>query len=163
MKFIKKDIDKRLLILVIVLLVLFAASSVYYEVTYGHILKQYKKNQLLINELTANAVIDDLNKTSSLKENIIQYKDYLDKRYDEVNTLNEKLKEEIASLRNELALVKSQIDYQKAKEVGPTSQFRLFQGKVEEINTLKQEINELCLKLKSYNITEAKCSENQLD
>ncbi|GEM_PF-2791315 len=163
MRFIKKDVDKRLLFLIIVLLVLFAASSVYYEVTYGHILSQYRKNQALIGELTANAVLDDLNKTTNLKENILQYKEYLDRRYDEVNTMNQKLKDEIASLQNELYLVKSQVEYQKAKEIGPASQFRLFQSKVEDVNNLKQQLKELCSKFKSLNITESRCSNVDFD
>ena len=157
-KHIQKDVDKRLLVLVIILLVLFTASSVYYEVTYNSILSKYNKNRQLVEEITANGVTEDLNKTSSLKENILQYKEYLDKRYDEVNTFNGKLKEELASLQGELAIIKSQEEYQKAKDLGPSSQFRLYQAKVEEANNLKKVLKELCAKLSSLNISESGCS-----
>ncbi|MBI1935243.1 hypothetical protein HYS31_02280 [Candidatus Woesearchaeota archaeon] len=153
---IKKDVDKRLLILVIVLLVLFISSGIYFEVAYSRILGKYNSNQEIVNEITANGVLDT-NKTVNLKENILQYKEYLDARYDQLSTVNKELKEEIESLQNELKLVKSQIDYQKAKEVGPTSQFMLFQKKVEEVSQLKKAIQELCEKIKPYNISDGNC------
>ena len=61
------------------------------------------------------------------------------------------------SLKAELTLVKSQIEYQKSKELGPTTQFTLFQSKVEEIKRLNENVNELCSKLESYNISDAHC------
>lgn len=163
MKFINKDIDKRLLVLVVTLLVLLASLTIYYELTFTELLNKYNKNQEIFGGLTADAIIEDVNKTSNLKENVLRYKAYLEKRYDDLNTLNKNLKKEIESLKEELTLVKSQIEYQKAKEIGPTEQFRLFQSKNIEVKKLKEKIKEFCKKLQAYNITESYCLESGQD
>ena len=157
MKFIKKDIDKRLLVLVIVLLVLLASLTIYYEAAFHKLLTRYNKNQKIFGDLTADAIIEEFNKTSSIKENILTYKSYLEKKYDELDTLNKNLKNQVESLKSELSLVKSQMDYQRAKEAGPTEQFRLFQGKNDKITKLNAKIRELCSKLGAYNISDRDC------
>lgn len=154
---IKKDVNKRLLFFVIVLLMLLIASAIYYEVRLKILLTQYNKNQEIFGGLTANAVIEELNKTSSIKETVHKYKEYLEKRYDDLNTLNKNLKDQIEDINAELTLIKSQIEYQKAREIGPTEHFRLFQNKNEEIAKLKKKVDELCSELKEFNITKKEC------
>ena len=163
MKFIQKDFNKRLFILVIVLLILLSAFTIYYEVTLRSVLGKYNKDQEIYGEFTANIVVNELNKTSNLKENVQKYKEYLEKKYDDLNSLNQNLKGEIENLKAELSLVKSQIEYQKAKEIGPTSQFRLFQEKVDEIDRLKKKIMELCSKLEADNASDSACIANNGD
>ena len=131
----QKDINKRLLVLVIVLLVLLTSFTIYYTFTFTSLLNRYNKNQEVFGELTANAIIDQFNKTS-----VQTYKDYLERRYNDLSTLNKKLNDEIISLKSEIIVLKSQIEYQKAKDIGPTEQFRLFQSKNDEINKLKNKI-----------------------
>ena len=157
MKFIQKDINKRLLVLVIVLLILLSGITIYYEVALRHVLNKYNKDHEIYGEFTANIVINEVNKTSNLKENVQKYKEYLEKKYDDLNTVNDNLRKEIGNLKSELNLVKSQIDYQKAREVGPTEQFRLFQSKNDEISKLKMTINGLCLKFAAYNVSDTNC------
>ena len=158
MKFIQKDINKRLLVLVIVLLILLSSITIYYEAALRHVLNKYNKDHEIYGEFTANVVINEFNKTSNMKENAQKYKEYLEKRYDDLNTLNDNLRKNIEGLRAELNLVKSQIDYQKAREVGPTEQFRLFQNKNEEISKLRIIIKQLCTKLGAYNASDANCA-----
>ena len=157
MKFIKKDVNRRLLILVIILLVLFIASTIYYEVALKNVVNKYNKGQQIFGELTADAVVEELNKSSSLKETIAKYKEHFEKRYDELDTLNQKLKSERDRLQDELILIQSQIEYQKAKDIGSTSQFRLFQSKINEVSSLNKKIKELCSKLYAYNISDTNC------
>jgi len=154
---IRKDIDKRLLLFVVMLLVLLASLTIYYEVRLASMSKRYNKDQQIFGGLTADAVIEQFNKTSNLKENVLRYKEYLEKRFDELNTLNKNLKNEVEGLKAELTLVKSQIEYRKAKELGPTEQFRLFQSRNDEITKLKEKTRELCSTLKSYNISDDNC------
>ena len=158
MKFIQKDINKRLLILVAVLLILLSAITIYYEVALRNVLNKYNKDHEVYGEFTANVVINEFNKTSNLKENVQKYKEYLEKKYDDLNTLNDNLRKEIGNLKGELNLVKMQIDYQKAKDIGPTEQFRLFQYKNDEISKLKKAIKELCSKFADYNVSDANCA-----
>lgn len=157
MKFLTRDVNKSLLVLVIFFLILFIVFTAYYENSLRNILNRYKKDQEIFGGLTANAVIEESNKTSNLKENVQKYKEYLEKRYDELSIMNENLKNENDNLKAELILIKSSIEYQKAKEIRPTQHFVLYQSKVEEIGKLKKKINELCSEIKALNITRKEC------
>lgn len=157
MKFLTKDVNKSLLVLVIFFLILFIVFTAYYENSLRGILNRYNKDQEIFGGLTANAVIEEFNKTSNLKENVQKYKEYLENRYDELSMMNENLKSENENLKAELGLIKSSIEYQKAKEIRPTQQFLLYQSKVEEIGRLKKRINELCLEFKALNVTRREC------
>ncbi len=157
MKFLTKDVNKSLLVLVIFFLILFIVFTAYYENSIRNILKRYNKDQEIFGGLTANAVIEEFNKTSNLKENVQKYKEYLENRYDELSMLNENLKSENENLKAELGLIKSSTEYQKVKEIRPTQQFLLYQSKVEEIGRLKKRINELCLGFKALNVTMKEC------
>ena len=153
MRFMQKDINKRLLVLVIVLLVLLASFTIYYTVAFTNLLNRFNKNQEIFGELTANAIIDQFNKTS-----VQTYKDYLERRYDDLSTVNKKLKDEVINLKSEIIVLKSQLEYQKAKDVGPTEQFRLFQSKNDEISRLNDKVKELCSELQAHNITNKYCA-----
>ena len=152
MKFIQKDIDKRLLFMVITLLILLTAVTIYYAFAFEKLLKRYNKNQEVFGEITANAVVEQFNKTS-----FQNYKEYLESRYDELNTLNKNLRSELVDVKYELILLKSQIEYQKAREIGPTEQFRLFQSKNDEINKLNEKVKELCSDIEYHNMTNKQC------
>ena len=149
----QKDINKRLLVLVMVLLVLLTSFTIYYTVAFTNLLNRFNKNQEIFGELTANAIIDQFNKTS-----VQTYKDYLERRYDDLSTVNKKLKDEIVNLKSEIIVLKSQLEYQKAKEFGPTEQFRLFQSKNDEISKLNNKVKELCSVLEADNITSKDCA-----
>lgn len=159
MKFMQRDVDKRLLFLVISLLMLLVIIVIYYEINLNGITDKYNKYQKIFGGLTADAMIEEFNRTSSLKESVRKYKEYLEKRYDEMDTINKNLKNEIENLKAELTLVKSQIEYQKAKEIGPTEHFRLFQNKNEEIANLKKAIKGICEKLFALNASDRDCLE----
>ena len=152
MKFMRKDINKRLLVLVIVLLVLLTSFTIYYAVAFTNLLNRFNKNQEIFGELTANAIIDQFNKTS-----VQTYKDYLERRYNDLSTVNQKLKDEVINLKSEIIVLKSQLEYQKAKDVGPTEQFRLFQSKNDEISRLNGKVKELCSELEAHNTTSKDC------
>ena len=159
MKFIQKDINRGLLLFVIILLVLLTSFTIYYEATFTNLSTKYKRYQDMFGEITGKAVAaDDSNKTSTMSQNVQKYKGYLDKKYDELSNANNDLKNQIEDLKSELRLIKSQIEYQKAKEIGPTENFRLFQAKVEDNSKLKKKIEYLCSKLNSLNATEKECS-----
>ena len=152
MKFIQKDIDKRLLFMVITLLILLTAVTIYYAFAFEKLLKRYNKNQEVFGEITANAVVEQFNKTS-----FQNYKEYLESRYDELNTLNKNLRSELVDVKYELILLKSQIEYKKASDIGPTEQFRLFQSKNDEINKLNEKVKELCSDIEERNMTNKQC------
>ena len=153
MKFIQKDINKGLLVFVIVLIVLLTSLTIYYTAAFTNLLNRYNKNQEIFGDFTANATIDNFNKTS-----LQIYRDFFETKYDDLNTANKNLKKEIENLRSQIYFLQSQNEYQKAKEIGPTEQFRLFQSKNEEINKLNNKLKELCSELEAKNITRKGCA-----
>ena len=159
MRFIKKDINKSLLVFIVVLIVLLVGSATYYALSFSSLLSRYNKNQKAFSELTANAVLDsaDILSVQKYRENLEKRYDYLSVQNSDLGTLNAKLKLEIGDLNSQIILLKSQIEYQKAKDIGPTEQFRLFQGKNEEIKDLKSKISAICSEIESKNITIKEC------
>ena len=157
MKFIQRDVNKRLIFLVVLLLVLLTVSTIYYGFTLKNLLDRYNKDQEIFGKITSNTVINDLNTSSNLQKKVKVYKEYIENRYDELNTLNNNLKNEVERLKAELNLVNSQIEYQKAKEIGPTENFRLFQSKNDEINKLRGQVKGLCSQLETHNISNKDC------
>lgn len=158
MRFIQKDINRGLLVFVIILLVLLTSFTIYYEVTFTKLSSKYKKYQDIFGDVTGNAVAEDSNKTFAISQNVQKYKAFLDKKYDELSNANNALKNQVESLNSELRLIKSQIEYQKAREIGPTENFRLFQAKIEENNKLRSKVEYLCSELKLLNASGKECS-----
>lgn len=154
---IKKDINKSLLVLMIFLLVAILSSITFYELKLRQVMGNYNKDRELYNWITANSIVEQLNRTSILKNTALNDKKYLEMKYDELSIQNKKLLNEIENLKSELVIVKSTEEYQKGRDGGPVVQFRLIQAKNAEIEKLKKKINELCLMLKSYNLTAAGC------
>ncbi|MBI3026478.1 hypothetical protein HYY70_00040 [Candidatus Woesearchaeota archaeon] len=158
---IKRDVNKSLVVLNIYLLILLAGSTIFYETKLRNALNDYNKKMGLYGDIstlpTANVVLEELNKTSSLKDAAIKDKLNLEKKYLDLLEQNENLENNIESLKSEITLLKSQEEYQKSRDGGPVAQFRLIQNKNTEINKLKEEIGKLCLTINSYNLTAKEC------
>ena len=95
----KKDINKVLLFLIIVPLILFAISTNYYENKIKNISDEYNKNQVLL-KATGNAILQS-NETN-LKETFQKDKEFLEKRYFDLKTENEVLRNDKEKLQTEL-------------------------------------------------------------
>ena len=110
-----------------------------------------------IGEITAQAVMQKLNKSDSAKELALIDKVMLEKKYSELLAQKEKLEEDKEALRGEIITLKSQIEYHQARLEGPVAQFRLIQEKNSEIQRLNERIGSLCLKIGNYNIAAKEC------
>lgn len=150
---IRRDINKTLVISVIALSIIIVSIITFYEVRLRNAVLGYNEHIQLYNWATANAVVE-LNRTIDLKDSD---KKYLEVKYSELAAQNSKLLHDIENLKSELILAKSTEEYQKARDGGPVAQFRLIQSKNSEISKLKERVDALCLKLKSYNISEEEC------
>jgi len=157
MKFLNKDINRRLLALIIVLLVLFIIFTVYYETTLSYILRTKKQNDERFSEITSQIILEKLNETDRLKEIAVIDKFILEEKYNDLGVENKNLKNKITALQEELTLVKSELDYQKVKVEGPIAQFRLIQNKNQLIQQLNEKISVLCSKIKYYNSSDKEC------
>jgi len=149
-----KDFEAKLLVLLIVFLVLLTSSTIYYETALRNIKSEYSvyKNEHPLITARAVAVPNSSSEPSSL--NNLQY---LESGYRELHELNEKLKERVRALEDDLLTAKSKAEYQKAKDIGPTESFRLVQSKNMEIRQIKEKIQEICGILNSNNISYYEC------
>ena len=157
MKFLNKDLNRRLLALIIGLLVLFIVFTVYYETTLNHILSTKKQNDENLGEITSRIVLEKLNQTYRLKQLALIDKYILEEKYNDLAVENENMKNKIKSLQEEITLLKSEIDYQKVKVEGPVGQFRLIQNKNQLIQQLNEKISILCSRIKHYNSSDKEC------
>ena len=157
MKYIKKDVDRTLLVLIIFFLVLFLFFTAYYEAALRKTLNLEGQNSRKLSEITAQSILEKLNATDNVKKYALIDKAVLEEKYNELVIQHENLKKEKTKLEEELTLLKSQMEYQKAKIEGPVIQFRLIQEKNEEIKELKNKIDALCSMLKEDGSSVAEC------
>lgn len=157
MKLIQKDVNKSLLVLNMFFLLLFLAFTVYYQIALKNTLKEKDGYNQKIGEVTAQAVMQKLNKSDTAKELALIDKVVLENKYNELLAQKEKLEEETEALKGEITVLKSQIEYHQARLEGPVAQFRLVQEKNSEIQKLNEKIGLLCLKISNYNLTSKEC------
>ena len=157
MKLIQRDVNKSLLVLNMFFLLLFLAFTVYYQIALKNTLKEKDGYDQKIGEITAQTVMQKLNKSDAAKELALIDKVMLENKYGELLAQREKLEDEKKALKGEITVLKSQIEYHQARLEGPVAQFRLIQEKNAEIQKLNEKIGLLCLKIDSYNITSKEC------
>ncbi len=157
MKFLKHDINRNLLILIVFFLLLFIFYTVYYENILRTVLTKKSDYDQNYSEFTAQAIMEKLNKTDKLKELAIIDKALLEEKYYELLVKNDKLRKDKESLANEVVLLKSKLEYSKSKDEGPTAQFRLIQDKNQQIKDLKDRLETLCTRLKNLNYEAQEC------
>ena len=159
MKFLNHDINRTLLGLIIFFLIFFIISSLYYEISLKKILNN--KNDVRLNQITAQSILENLNEklndSDRMKKIALIDKEWLEEKYGDLRIKNEALSKEKISLKEEINLLKSQLEYQKVRLEGPSSQFMLIQGKNQQIRLLKEKIDALCLLLQSKNISTDEC------
>ena len=157
MKLIQRDVNKSLLVLNMFFLLLFLAFTVYYQIALKNTLREKEGHSQKIGEITAQAVMQKLNKSDVAKELALIDKVVLENKYNELLAQKEKLEEDKEALKGEITILKSQIEYHQARLEGPVAQFRLIQEKNAEIQKLNEKIGLLCLKINNYNLTSKEC------
>ena len=157
MKFLTKDVNKSLLVMITFFLILFAAFTVYYQTQLRGVVSEKNKYDEKIGAITAQLIIQKLNKSDSLKETAMIDKIVLEDKYNELAAKNEQLQSETQSLKKEITVLDSEIEYQKVKIDGPVAQFRLIQEKNQQIKQLKEIIDGICIYLKQKNMSVNGC------
>ena len=150
MKYIKKDVDKTLLVLIIFFLVLFIFFTAYYETALRKTLNIEGQNSKKLSEITAQSTMEKLNATDNIKRYALMDKAVLEEKYNDLIIQHENLQKEKTKLEEELTLLKSQTEYQQFKIEGTAAQFKLIQDKNQQIRELKNRIGALCSMLE-YN------------
>ena len=151
MRFLKKDVNTSLIVLIIFFLVVFIGFTIYYETTLRDVLHIKSQSEQQLSQMTASLVLDKFNNSDNLRKLALMDKALLEQKYNDLEKQNYKLKDEKSALQQEIILLKSEIEYQKVKLDGPVEQFRLIQEKNEQINQLQEKINVICTQLKQNN------------
>lgn len=147
MNFLKKDINRRLLVLIVFFLVIFIGFTVYYEYTIRKVLNAKSQTDGLLGGLTGNSILAKLNQTDKLKEIALLDKAVLEDKFNQILAQNENLKKERDNLQQQILVLKSEIEYNNVKLDGPVAQFRLIQEKNQVILQLKKTVEMICSKI----------------
>ena len=158
MNFLKKDINRRLLVLIVFFLVIFIGFTVYYEYTIKKVLSAKSQTDDLLLGVTGNSLLQKLNQTGKLNEIAMLDKAVLENKYNQLAAQNDNLKKEKENLEQQTIVLKSEIEYNDVKLDGPVAQFRLIQDKNQQISELKKIIDSICSKLKNSSVFIRECS-----
>ena len=157
MKFLTHDVNRKLLVLILMFLMLFIIFTIYYEKILRSAVEQRNQNDERLSALTAQIVLQKLNDSVKSKQIALVDKAVLEEKYSSLVDENNKLRETKSSLEGQVALLKSELEYQKVKFEGPTEQFLRFQKKNTEIDQLKAQIGSICARIQSLNLTDNNC------
>ena len=157
MRFLTKDVNRSLLVLIVFFLIIFIGFTVYST----YVLKGTSEEKYVYDEklgkITADIILENLNKSNSLKDMALIDKAVLENKYNELSSQYNQLNEQKDALEEEVITLKSQNEYANTRPEGPVAQFRLIQEKNKEINELKKTIEALCSRLNENNISAKEC------
>ena len=158
MRFLTKDVNKELLVIIIFFLVLFIGFTVYStSVLRGTAEEKYIYDEKL-GKITAQIILEKLNQSDNLRNLALVDKAVLEHKYNELLANYNSLNEQKEDLEGEINTLKSQIEYSNMRIEGPVEQFRLIQQKNKEISDLKEALQALCLKLEESSISAEECN-----
>lgn len=157
MRFLTRDVNKSLLLMIAFFLILFIAFTVYYQIELKSVVTEKNTYDEKIGAITAQLILQKINKSNNMNEIAQLDKAVLEYKYNELAADNQKLEAEKEELKQQITLLNSEMEYQKVKIDGPVEQFRLIQEKNEQIRKLSEKIEKLCLSLKQKNISVNEC------
>ena len=158
MRFLTKDVNRSLLVLIIFFLVLFIGFTIYStSVLRGTAEEKYIYDEKL-GKITAQIILEKLNQSDNLRNLALVDKAVLEHKYNELLANYNSLNEQKEDLEGEINTLKSQIEYSNMRIEGPVEQFRLIQQKNKEISDLKEALQALCLKLEESSISAEECN-----
>jgi len=165
LKFLKKDMNKILLLLVLVPLLLFAGFSAYYQGTLKNISTEYSKNTEQLEKITARLVSEETksNETLQLKETVQKDKETLEGNYNEIKNENQALKKEKAALEQDLISTKSELSKTESELQTKKSEFDILKGKFQQIQNSLIEANDQISRLISRvsELCSSECSDDE--
>ena len=163
MAFLKKDINLRLIFLILALIITITGFSIFYQNKFKNISTDYENKTKQLEKITAKAVSEESKsqELSQQQENIRQDKEALESRYNEITSENQAPKKDLDSIRLELGRTKSEL-------ADKTSMFSLLQTRFDqveeslvkandEISRLSAKVKELCSELESAGGSNDEC------
>lgn len=157
MRFLRRDVNNSLLVLITFFLILFIGFTMYYESVLRKVSGEKDENDKKIGEITASIVLEKLNNTEKSSQLAMIDKAVLEDKYNKLVAYIESIEQENERLEQEIIVLKSKIEYSDARIEGPVGQFRAIQSKNEEITKLADKIKSLCSAFKKNNMTVNEC------
>src|SRR3989344_5198866 len=157
MRFLTRDVNNNLLVLLGFFLILFIGFTIYYAGVLRKVSDEKDQNDKIISEITANMVLEKLNNSEKASQLAMIDKAVLEGKYNQLVAHSEKLEQEKERLELEIIVLNSKLEYNDARGEGPVGQFRMIQSKNEEIIRLTRKIGALCSIFKQNNITISEC------
>ena len=157
MRFLTRDVNNNLLVLLGFFLILFIGFTIYYAGVLRKVSDEKDQNDKIISEITANMVLEKLNNSEKSSQLAIVDKAVLEDKYNQLVAYAESLEQENERLGQEIIVLNSKIEYNDARMEGPVGQFRTIQSKNEEIENLKGKIITLCDVFRKNNMTVNEC------
>src|SRR3989344_577322 len=151
---ITRDINGKLLLLIIFFLILFIVFTVSYQSTVSRLVNSRENS---VDDVTMMSILEKINKSNQGKESALIDKVVLEEKYNQVLEQKQELEEEKKSLQDEVVFLKSEIEYSQIRIDGPLANFRNIQDKNQQIQDMKNQIDALCAKLKDNNIQSKEC------
>lgn len=151
----RKDVNTRLLGLIMVLIIAFTSVTAYYKFKLDSISAEYSRN---LEQITGRMALQQQNQTFVIKETSEQDKEVLEQGYSELKFDNERLRTENSRIEGELASAKSQLEESQNKFSLLESRFRQVQDSLSKANDgisrLTAKNRGLCSKVRGYNAEE---------
>ena len=157
MRFLKRDVNNSLLVLITFFLILFIGFTIYYASVLRKVSGEKDENDRIISQITANMVLEKLNNSEKASQLAMIDKAVLEDKYNQLVAHSEKLEQEKERLELEIIVLNSKLEYNDARVEGPVGQFRMIQSKNEEISMLAKKIEALCNILRQNNMTINQC------
>ena len=139
---ITRDINGKLLLLIIFFLILFIVFTVSYQSTVSRLVNSRENS---VDDVTMMSILEKINKSNQGKESALIDKVVLEEKYNQVLEQKQELEEEKKSLQDEVVFLKSEIEYSQIRIDGPLANFRNIQDKNQQIQDMKNQIDLLCL------------------
>ena len=157
MRFLTRDVNNNLLVLLGFFLILFIGFTIYYAGVLRKVSDEKDQNDKIISEITANMVLEKLNNSEKSSQLAMIDKAVLEDKYNKLVAYAESLEQENERIGQEIIVLNSKIEYNDARMEGPVGQFRTIQSKNEEIENLKGKIITLCDVFRKNNMTVNEC------
>ena len=161
--FLKRDVNIKLVLIIVVLVAAIAVFSAFYQTKFKNISIDYENKTKQLEKITAKAVFGETKsfELAQQQDNIKKDKEALEQNYKSIDTENRGLKNELASTAAELAITKSQLSEARAK-------FDILQGRFNEvdqslvnanddISRLSFRVKELCKELENAGGSDGEC------
>ena len=168
--FLKKDINLKLIFLIVVLVITIAIFTIVYQSKLENISTGYKNKSEQLAKITTKAISEEAKvyEISEIQEKIKKDKETLEIGYNELKTENQALERNNIILQDELSSIKFELEKTKSELNNKKNKFELLQTRFnqveeslikanDEISRLAARVRKLCSELRNAGGSDDEC------